>query len=131
MAVVQQPVQNGGRHDLVAQHRSSVPHGAVGRDQNAASLIAAADELEQGGPVANEPELHFRMALAVASLWDGESALYSAIEGKDRGGDKSRIVARQIGNRAREFVQRAKPAEWHQRKAAFGLLGSDPVEHHP
>ena len=46
MAVVQQPVQDRGRHDLVAQHRAPVVHSAVGGDQDAALFVAAADELE-------------------------------------------------------------------------------------
>ncbi len=47
MAVVKQPVQDGGCHDLVAQHHAPVARGAVRRDQDAAPLVAAADELEQ------------------------------------------------------------------------------------
>ncbi len=47
VAVVQQAVQDGGRHDLVAQHRAPVAHGAIGGEQDAAALVAAADQLEQ------------------------------------------------------------------------------------
>jgi hypothetical protein len=45
--VVQQSIQDGGRHDLIAEHCAPVTDGSVGRDQNASPFVAAADELEQ------------------------------------------------------------------------------------
>jgi hypothetical protein len=47
VAVVQQPVQDCGCHNLVAQHGTPVADGAVGRNQDAAPFVTAADKLEQ------------------------------------------------------------------------------------
>ena len=47
MAVVQQPVEDRGGDDRIAEHATPLGHRAVARDQHRAALVAATDELEE------------------------------------------------------------------------------------
>ncbi|MEA5415570.1 hypothetical protein VB757_10590 [Synechococcus sp. BA-132 BA5] len=50
MAVVQQPIENGGCHHLIAEHLVPFLHGAFGADQHTALLVAVGDQLEEQVP---------------------------------------------------------------------------------
>ena len=50
VAVVQQPIENGGCHHLIAKDLVSLLYGAVGADQHAALLIPAGIQLEEQVP---------------------------------------------------------------------------------
>jgi hypothetical protein len=47
VAVVQEPVKDGGGDDGVAEHRAPLADRAVAGDQQAAALVAARDQLEE------------------------------------------------------------------------------------
>jgi len=47
MAVVEQPIEDGGGHHLVTKHLTPLHDWAVGGDQYAAALVAAGDQLEE------------------------------------------------------------------------------------
>jgi hypothetical protein len=47
VAVVQQPIQDGGGHDGVAEHAAPLGNRAVARHQHGATLVSPAHELEE------------------------------------------------------------------------------------
>ena len=59
MAVVQQPIEDGGRHHLITKHLVPLLNGAVGADQHAALLVTPGDQLEE-----QVPRLGFERQLA-------------------------------------------------------------------
>ena len=47
VAVVQQTIENGGRHHRIAEHGAPLANRAVAGEQQTAALVAARDELEE------------------------------------------------------------------------------------
>jgi hypothetical protein len=47
--VVQQPVEDGGRNDRIAEDRTPLAVALVGSENNAASFVTGADELKEDG----------------------------------------------------------------------------------
>ena len=47
LAVMEEAIEDGGRHDRIAEYGAPFAHGAVTRNHQAAALVAARDELEE------------------------------------------------------------------------------------
>jgi hypothetical protein len=47
VTVVQEPIENGGGQDFIAENGAPLRDQLIGRDQQAAALVASGDELEE------------------------------------------------------------------------------------